>query len=292
MARPLRVHIPGALYHVMSRGNAGQQIFIDDEDYALFLHRLAITSARFGVRSLTYCLMKNHFHLLLESGQLPLSRMMQQLNSSYSQRFNVRHQRVGHLLQGRFKAPMIDGDAYLRRVLRYIALNPVRAHLVAHPADWRWSSYRALAGLELPLPFLAADVVWNVFDVDRGRACELFAAFTAEGTADGDDVPSGALASGSDAFIARVAMAVERHREEREVVYAERFACRPVLERLFADACDDSAVDRSMRAAFERHGYTLREIGDFIGRSPASVCKRIRRVFDDGVPPRRETIKI
>ena len=167
-----------------------------------------------------------------------------------------------------------------------------RAPIFAAGAPHGSSTARALARLELPLPFLAADVVWNVFDADHGRACQLFAAFTAEGTADGDDVPSGALASGSDAFIARVAMAVERHREEREVVYAERFACRPVLERLFADACDDSAVDRSMRAAFERHGYTLREIGDFIGRSPATVCKRIRRVVDDGVPPRRETIKI
>ncbi|MCU1383060.1 MAG: hypothetical protein JWL71_1757 [Acidobacteria bacterium] len=292
MARPLRLHIPGALYHVMSRGNARQQIFVDDEDYEYFLHRLAVTSARFGARTVTYCLMKNHFHVLLESGPLPLSRMMQQLNSSYSQRFNVRHERVGHVLQGRFKAPIIDGDAYFLRVLRYIALNPVRSHLVAHPGDWPWSSYRALAGLAPPPPFLAADVVWDAFGVDRVRACERFAAFTAAGLTDGDEVPSRALVSGSDAFVARVATAAERYADEGEVIYAERFACRPGLDRLFADATDAAALDRSMRAAFEQYGYTLREIGGVIGRSPATVCKRIRRIAARGVPPSGEKIKI
>ena len=154
MARPLRVHIPGVLYHVMSRGNARQQIFLDADDYARFLTRLTVTSARFGVRCRAYCLMVTHFHLLLEPNLFPLSRMMQQLNSSYSQSFNRRHERVGHVLQGRFKSPMIDGDDYVRRVLRYIALNPVRAGLVAHPAEWPWSSYRATAGLETRPSFL------------------------------------------------------------------------------------------------------------------------------------------
>ena len=218
--------------------------------------------------------------------------MMQQLNSSYSQRFNVRHERVGHVLQGRFKAPLIEGDAYFLRVLRYIALNPVRAQLVAHPGDWPWSSYRALAGMAPPPPFLAADLVWAAFGADRAGASEGFAAFAAAGGADGEEVPSSALISGSDAFVARAATAVERHRDDRELVYAERCACRPGLDRLFADAAAGAALDRSMHAAFQRYGYTLREIASVIGRSPATVCKRIRRLNEGGVPPDDEKIKI
>jgi REP element-mobilizing transposase RayT len=181
MARPLRVHIPGVLYHVMSRGNARQQIFLDADDYARFLTRLTVTAARFGVRCRAYCLMVTHFHLLLEPNLFPLSRMMQQLNSSYSQSFNRRHERVGHVLQGRFKSPMIDGDDYLRRVLRYITLNPVRAGLVATPEDWPWSSYRATAGLESPPSFLTLDRVWRSFDHDPSLAQRRYAAFVAGG---------------------------------------------------------------------------------------------------------------
>jgi putative transposase len=145
MARPLRVHVPGAMYHVMSRGNARQEIFLDDEDYERFFHRLAITSARFKVRCRACCLMPNHYHLVLEPATLPLSRMMQQLNSSYSQWFNRRHDRVGHVLQGRFRSLVLDDESYLRRVVRYIVLNPVRARLVEDPSQWRWSSYNAHA---------------------------------------------------------------------------------------------------------------------------------------------------
>src|SRR5258706_5066069 len=161
MARPLRVHIPGALYHVMSRGNARQEIFVDPDDYQYFLDRLTVVTARVRVRCRAYCLMPNHFHLLLEPGELPLSKMMQQLNSSYTQWFNRRHDRVGHVLQGRPKELLIDRDDYFRRVLRYIVLNPIRASLVEHPAEWPWSSFRATAGLEKPAAFLALDEVWR-----------------------------------------------------------------------------------------------------------------------------------
>ena len=285
MARPLRLHLPGMLYHVMSRGNARQQIFLGEDDYAYFLARLAATSARCGVRCLAHCLMPNHFHLLLEPSQLPLSRMMQQLNSSYSQRFNRRHQRVGHVLQGRFKALVIGRDDYFRRVLRYIVLNPVRAHVVEHPADWPWSSYRATAGLEAPPLFLALDDVWKAFDADGGaRARRLYTAFVGADPSDRADAPSGALVFGSDALVARVAAALERYSEDREVVYAERFGCRPTLDRLFANAGDARARDRSTRDAFERHGYTLRQIGDFVGRSPATVWRRIRRAAERAAP--------
>ena len=180
-------------------------------------------------------------------------------------------------------------------MLRYIVLNPVRAHLVEHPADWPWSSYRATAGLEAPPPFLALDDVWKAFDADGARARQLYTAFVAAGPSDRADAPSGALVFGSDALVARVGAALERHRENREVVYAERFACRPTLDRLFANVGDARARDRSMRDAFERHGYTLREISDFVGRPPATVWRRIRRVAERAAPvdsPEAEKIEI
>ena len=181
MARPLRLHIPGALYHVMSRGNAKQAIFLGGQDYERFLELLSATTSRFGVLCLAYCLMQNHFHLLLEPHERSVSRMMQHLNSAYSQWFNRRHQRVGHLLQGRFKALLVDRDAYVLQVLRYIVLNPVEAGLVSDPAEWRWSSYRATVGRSAAPAFLALDDVWKAFDADVGRARSRFAEFVDAG---------------------------------------------------------------------------------------------------------------
>ena len=276
MARPLRLHIPGAWYHVMSRGNARQQIFFNTEDYAHFLVRLSVTSTRFRVRCRAYCLMRNHFHLLLQAGELPLGRMMQQLNSSYSQRFNRRHERVGHVLQGRFKGLLIDGDDYVRRVIRYIVLNPVRAGLVARPADWPWSSYGATAGLQAPPPFLALDGVWRAFDPEPPIAQAVFAAFVAAGPSV-DDQPPDRIACGSPAFRARVSAAIEPHRGAKDFIYAERFACRPSLGQLLSNSRGPAALDFAMQDAFERHGYSAREIGDFVGRPAATIWRRIRR---------------
>jgi putative transposase len=278
MARPLRVHIPGVLYHVMSRGNARQKIFLDADDYVRFLARLTVTAARFDVRCRAYCLMVTHFHLLLEPNRFPLSRMMQQLNSSYSQWFNRRHDRIGHVLQGRFKSPMIDGADYFRRVLRYIALNPVRAGLVGQPADWPWSSYRATAGLETPPSCLGLDRVWRSFDADMPTARRRYAAFVAGGppARAADRLPA-TLAEGPEPFLSRLGAILEQHRDEVDVTHAERFACRPSLDRLFESADDADALDHSMRDAFQRYGYTLREIGDFVGRPANTVARRIRR---------------
>lgn len=146
MSRPLRLQLPGGIYHVTARGNARQAIFEDDDDCAGFLIVLASTVARYRLLCHAYCLMGNHYHLLLQTPESNLSVAMRQLNGVYTQRFNRRHERCGHVLQGRFGAQLVDGDAYLREVCRYIVLNPVRAGLVAHPGEWRWSSFRATAG--------------------------------------------------------------------------------------------------------------------------------------------------
>src|SRR5262245_44061746 len=274
MARPLRVHLPGALYHVMSRGNAKQQIFFDVEDRQTFLARLADSLARFRVDCLAYCEMDTHFHLLLTPHQIPLSSMMQQLNSTYSQFFKRLHRRVGHCLKGRFKALMVDRDIYFRQVLRYIVMNPVKAQRVQHPAEWEWSSYRSTAGLRTPAGFLTLTEVWKAFDpTDLAKAQEMYARFV---VAAGDDAwPPDPFFLGTDAFRAQVTQELEPYRSNQEMAYMERFAVRPPLAALFASSDDRLTCNVSMREAFHRHGYTLREISEFLHVHPTTVWRRI-----------------
>jgi putative transposase len=148
MARPLRLPFPGGIYHVTARGNDRQTIFKGDSDCSLFLIVLATVVARYRVRCHAYCLMSNHYHVLLQTPEGNLSAAMRQLNGVYTQRFNRSHERCGHVLQGRFGAQLVDGQAYLLEVCRYIVLNPVRAGLVSHPRDWRWSSSSRPPGKE------------------------------------------------------------------------------------------------------------------------------------------------
>ena len=133
MARPLRIEYPGAVYHVTSRGNARKKIFLDDIDRDEFLATLGWVVERFGWGCHAYCLMDNHFHLLIETPKPNLSLGMRQLNGVYTQRFNRRHKRVGHLFQGRFKAILVERDSYLLELARYIVLNPVRIPIGDRP---------------------------------------------------------------------------------------------------------------------------------------------------------------
>src|SRR5258706_8306926 len=154
MSRPLRLEFPGAIYHVTSRGNARAPIFADDGDRELFLETLAHVVERFHWLCHAYCLMDNHYHLLIETPDPNLSKGMRQLNGLYTQRFDRRHGRVGHVFQGRFKAILVERDSYLLELCRYVVLNPVRAKMVKQPKQYQWSSYRATAGIDAAPPFL------------------------------------------------------------------------------------------------------------------------------------------
>jgi len=147
MARPLRIEFPGATYHVTARGDRRESIFVDDADRASLLDVLAQGLERFDAVALVYCLMGNHYHFVLQTRQANLSRLMRHVNGVYTQRFNRRHDKVGHLFQGRFKAILVDSDAYLLTLCRYVELNPVRAGWVDAPMAWAWSSCRAHVGV-------------------------------------------------------------------------------------------------------------------------------------------------
>ncbi len=143
MARPIRVEVAGGLYHVIVRGNERKAVFRDDSDRERYLKRLAHYREKFGFQLLAYCLLDNHVHLAMETGKIPLSRVMAGLQSSYTQYFNRRHERVGHLFQGRYKAFLVEEDPYALALLRYIHENPVKARIVERPEEYIWSSDRS-----------------------------------------------------------------------------------------------------------------------------------------------------
>ena len=143
MARPLRIEFPGAIYHVTTRGDRRETIFEDDHDRHAFLTVVGQAMERFDAVVLAYCLMDNHYHLVIHTRRANLSRLMQHLNGVYTQAYNRRHRKVGHLFQGRFKGILVDENAYMLEVCRYVDLNPVRARIVRDPGKWPWSSYSA-----------------------------------------------------------------------------------------------------------------------------------------------------
>ena len=172
MARPLRIEFAGALYHITSRGNAREPIYLDDYDRHSFLQSLADTCDRHGWLCHAYCLMTNHYHLLIETQKPTLSKGMKLINGSYTQSFNNRHQRVGHVFQGRFKAILVESNTYLLELARYIVLNPVRARMVHSTGEWPWSSYRATAGMVEGHDSLTTDWVLSKFSGQKRVARE------------------------------------------------------------------------------------------------------------------------
>jgi putative transposase len=181
MARPLRIEFSGAIYQVTSRGNAREDIYLDDTDRAMFLGVLAEVISRFDWRCHVYCLMGNHYHWLIETPEPNLSKGMRQLNGVYTQRFNRRHGRVGHVFQGRYKAILVERDSYLKELARYGVLNPVRAKRVQHPGDWPWSSYAMTAGKAVSPVWLSTEWLLGQFGPQRERAQNAYVHFVEEG---------------------------------------------------------------------------------------------------------------
>ncbi len=180
MARKARIHVPGGFYHVMLRGNGGQDVFIDDSDRRYFIDLLAEGTERFGFRVHGYCLMPNHMHLVLQAGAQPLSRAMQNLSFRHTRRVNAHGKRAGHLFQGRYQSILVDAEGYLLELVRYVHLNPVRAGLVHEPESWRWSGHRAYLGRS-PALWLTMDRVLELFAPKLELARAAYGAFVADG---------------------------------------------------------------------------------------------------------------
>jgi len=153
VARPLRIEYAGALYHVTSRGDRREDIYFDDDDREIWLAVFAQVCARFNWRCHAWCLMDNHYDILIETIEGNLSKGMRQLNGVYTQQSNRKHGLYGHLFQGRYKAILVEREAYLLELSRYVVLNPVRAGMAKDIDDWKWSSYPAMMGDAVIKPF-------------------------------------------------------------------------------------------------------------------------------------------
>ena len=228
MTRPLRIEYPGAVYHITSRGNEKKPVYKDDEDRENFLWTLHKVNKRYHWLCHAYCLMDNHFHLLIETPEGNLSLGMRQLNGVYTQGFNKRHQRVGHLFQGRYKAILIQKDSHLLDVCRYVVLNPVRAHRVEDLGQWRWSSYGATAGQEKPPACLTTSWVLRQFSSKRRKAEKEYRQFVRWGIGK-ESIWAGVKGQailGEDDFVDSLTDYFGRHKNVPEILKSQRYATK------------------------------------------------------------------
>jgi putative transposase len=303
MARPLRVEFAGALYHVMSRGNDRRAIVKDDADRQRRIDWLRRTVETYGWRLLAFVLMDNHEHLFLETPEPNLSAGMQHLNGSYTGYYNFRHNRSGHLFQGRFKAHLVDNAGYYQEVSRYIHLNPVRAGLVKRPEDWRWGSYRGYHRAAWAVPWIRFEQVLREFARDPQTSRREYRQFVAEGI---DSMPPppwrGAVAGlviGGERFVEKVRHLLRRRSKARAVPVPADLRNRPSLERIVSAAAgrfgtdaagwtpgrraDDGSRAVAAYLARRRYGYAVTQIADALGyASHGGVVAAIRRVESAG----------
>jgi REP element-mobilizing transposase RayT len=257
------------------RGVRKTLIFIDDTDRRTFLKILAVAIERYACLCFTYCLMGNHYHLVIQSPRNNISCFMQYIGGRYGRYFNRRHGYTGHVYEGRFDSPVIEGGPHLGNAIAYVARNPVKAKLVKNAADWKWSSYRAIAGMCACPKFLTVDWLGDVFPAkDIAASRRLFS--TAVHTDDDQIELEDALVHGS----------IEFRKHAREVIGATlyqarlprclRAVARPPLPELFAGIKKPERRHRIIRAHVV-HGYLLTEIARYLELHPTTISRILNR---------------
>lgn len=282
MSRPLRIEYPGAIYHITSRGNARADIYLTNTDRTFFLDLLARVCARYNWHCYAYCLMSNHYHLVIETAAANLSKGMRQLNGLYTQTINRTQHRVGHLFQGRYKAIVVEKDSYLLEVIRYVILNPVRAHMTNTAGQYPWSSYRAMIGKVDSPDWLHKDWVLSQFGRQASVARKHFVKFIREGSKQpplwehlkhqlylGDEhfVTSLQSRQGTDKDLSEVPRAQRRKRGEPLSCYSKKH------------------IDRNdaIYAAYRCGTYTQKEISNYFDIHYSSVSKIVKKHETEGM---------
>jgi putative transposase len=281
MARPLRIEFPGAVYHVTSRGNARAEIFADTADRQTFLLLLESAVNRFNWICHAYCLMDNHYHLMIETPDGNLSMGMRHLNGVYTQSFNRRHKRIGHVFQGRFKAVIVEKESHLLELCRYVVLNPVRAGMVASPQKWRWSSYRTTVGNAKKESYLSTDWILGQFGETKSGARIKYRQFVKDRMVEKEapwEKLKGQIILGSDAFIERARGFIMGKEHFTEIPRLQRTAGRPQLGVLFPSGEQVTKNDRNLGIveAHVKHGYTLKEIAEHLTIHYTTVSKVVK----------------
>jgi REP element-mobilizing transposase RayT len=269
MSRALRIVYKNAVYHITSRGNGKQNIFLSDGDREFFLNLLIKTIKRYGWLCHSYCLMNNHYHLIIETPLANLSVGMRQLNGVFAQYFNRIHNTVGHLFQGRFKAIIVEKDIHLLELYRYIALNPVKANLVKKPHQYKWSSYPYLIKPDKREYFFTVDWILSQFGKTNSSAIKNLINFVNAGI---DDIPfdrvKGQIYFGSDEFITSL------NREKNitpEIPRVQKQPLRPALSDLLKNS-------EGMLLSYREYGYRMSEIANYLGVHYSTISRRLKRL--------------
>ncbi len=290
MSRPLRIEYPGAFYHVTSRGNEQKEIFKSQRDREKFLSYLQSAVKRYEAVLHAYCLMSNHYHLLLETPAGNLSQIMRHINGSYTTYFNIKRKRAGHLFQGRYKAILVEAEEHAVELSRYIHLNPVRAGIVARPEKYPWSSCRFYIGQDTLSEWLKTDFILGHFGDKETEAGKKYRQFVEELMDKDYESPLRAVVAstilGSHEFISGVRETHLAAREaDRSLPALKKLSRRPSVEAM-ARAIE-SAVGKGnplLRpiSIYYCHKYScakLKEIGEYFGISDAAVSQTSRRLM-------------
>ncbi len=288
MARPLRITYPGAYYHITSRGNEQRDIFKSQKDREKFLYYLESATERYGAVIHAYCLMNNHFHLLLETPRGNLSEIMRHIVGAYTTYFNVKRKRVGHLFQGRYKAILIEGDEYATELSRYIHLNPVRAGIVASPKEYKWSSYQSYIGQVQSPKWLKTEFILGYFGKKDAAAQKKYREFVEDLVGNEQESPLkdavGASILGSAGFIKEITAIHLKDREEDKNIPALRhFEERPTLSEIcmlvkktIGDN-DKLARQASIYLSHRYSGESLKEIAEMFNVGETAICESSKR---------------
>ena len=281
MSRPLRIEFHGALYHITARGNERKSIFRSNDDRERFLHMLECSCERYQWLCHAYCLMGNHYHLVVETPLGNLSKGIAYLNGRYSQYFNRPHRRVGHVFQGRFKSILVEKQSYLLELSRYVVLNPVRAGMVRTPQEWPWSSYRGTAGFSEPPSFLTVEWVLSHFSKRKFESCKRYRKFVLEGR--GMPAPWEQLKRqvylGSDQFVEEALNDVSDDEKLDEIPKVQRSVVAQPLSYYLDMYVDEN---QAIVMAYGSGDYTLEEVGAFFGKGRSTVSRRVKAYEENG----------
>jgi putative transposase len=281
MVRPLRIEFAGALYHITSRGNRKEDIYLSDENREKFLSVLRDTCDKYHWLCHSYCLMSNHYHLLIETPLGNLSNGMRYLNGVYTQKFNRANNRVGHVLQGRYKSVLVEKENYLLELSRYIVLNPVRAGIVQKADDWKWSSYLATSGKVLPPSWLTVEWLLSSFSSIKSVALIKYEQFVHDGQNNKNpwvDLKH-QIYLGSESFISKVVSYVDATAEFTDVpsvhfpILAQSFTIEE-YERMSGSR--DEAIYRSYNSGM----YSMKEIGKYFGLHYSRISRIIKQHYE------------
>jgi len=285
MARPLRVEYPGAYYHVINRGNAGEDIFHSIRDREKFLEYLEKAVERFSIIIHTYCLMTNHYHLLIETAQANLSLAMQWLNVSYAAYYNKKRQRSGHLFQGRFKSVLVEADEYLKPLSRYIHLNPVKAGMVNSPGEFSWSSYPAFIGKIKTPDWLETRWLLAAFGRKKKEAINNYKAYVEgieiKALKDPEEDIIGGFILGDIDFINWVKDTfLSTRNDEKEIPQLKRLKPKISLEKVLQVVSDEFGCSKEMILEKGRKDNKVRALAIYLARDlSGATCSKLGDYF-------------